>query len=178
MESAESYTALQRLEMAIIICEGPDGSGKTTLAKNFSHYEYIHNGAFETSDKAFNAYVNQIDKLTPQSNVFVDRMHISERIYGTIYHGFNMDDSKYYHVDNLLNQLGAIVLLCIPPYEVALSNWKSRLHEEMLSDEDIFKQIYQRYEAMVYSSRFARLLTAMPIVIYNYKDPIDLTEMF
>lgn len=165
--------------MSIIICEGPDGAGKTTLAKeSFKHYEYIHNGVFETPDKAYLAYANQISRLEPSSNVFIDRMHISERIYGTIYHGVYMSDAQYYQLDNLLNDLSAVVVLCIPPYEIALRNWASRLDEELLADEDTFKQVYQRYESMIYSSRYARLLTSLPIVIYNYKDPIDLNEMF
>lgn len=164
--------------MPVILCEGPDGAGKSTLARQcFSDYEYIHNGVFPTPIDAYNAYVEQISRMTPESKVFIDRQHISERIYGMVYHGVNMDDDQYYHIDSMLADIGAVVVLCLPKYETALGNWSSRLEDELINDVDAFHRIYQQYEAMMFSSRFSRWLTKLPVILYDYENPIDLKEV-
>lgn len=68
------------------LIEGPDGSGKTTLAKNISQlygHEIIHNSYPKTIDEGKNMKQYYID-LMKRDNIVIDRGWWSEFVYGTV----------------------------------------------------------------------------------------------
>lgn len=71
--------------MAVIILEGADNIGKTTMAKKLliqlPNYELIHNGKYKYRIQAIFNYLLQIKK----DDVIIDRSILSEIIYGA-YH--------------------------------------------------------------------------------------------
>lgn len=73
-----------------ILLEGPDGSGKTTLAgilKQCYNSEYFHN-TVENDDSMFRLRNSNLTNcLKVNNNIIVDRWNISEFIYGNIFRG-------------------------------------------------------------------------------------------
>jgi thymidylate kinase len=153
----------------IALLEGCDATGKTTLANSpvFSGYWKYHHGAYPSPKDAYNAYRNLLRSILEFKaqgsipNVVIDRMHISERVYGERYHGRWMTDSQYWHIDEMFCDVGGIVIHCHLPWENVVENWKAKLREEMIQDENLLKKIYTAYQDL-------HGLTEAPIYPYNY----------
>lgn len=71
----------------IIIVEGPDGAGKSTLIKRIEK-EFFNKKAnifrfSDTSDISFNDYKEKLE--TDVDNIIIDRFNLSEDVYSTVY---------------------------------------------------------------------------------------------
>jgi len=137
----------------IIVLEGPDGSGKTTLAQEFVKrygFEYVHLGVPSTSEDLFETYVTVlINARDSKKNVVIDRLHMGEATYGKIYRGQDrLGTQGVKLLTRILNGYGASVVACLPPYEVCLANWKSRHATEYVADEVPFEAIYSEYRKL------------------------------
>ena len=71
----------------IIVVEGPDGVGKSTLInhlkENFFHYNVEVFKFLDTSDISFENYKDTLE--TKLDNIIFDRFNLSEDVYSTIY---------------------------------------------------------------------------------------------
>lgn len=164
----------------IILLEGPDASGKTTLVRQEfipRGFQYIHNGVFPSPSHAYEAYINQLKFLTPNDNVIIDRMHISERIYGRIYHGECMNDDSYWHVDSMLEKLNAIALICITNFHETLRIWASRQKDELIKDPKIFERIYDEYWQCILSNERTKAYTNLITYSYDYMNPFCIEDL-
>lgn len=94
----------------LIIVEGPDGAGKTTLAKAISEEtgaEYIHAGPPRAHPMA--EYICEL----PRHDAVLDRWHLGEMIYGPLYRGqAGMTSLQFAALEQFLEQRGAVVVLC------------------------------------------------------------------
>jgi hypothetical protein len=155
----------------IIILEGPDGSGKTTLAKYLQSrhdFQYVHTGPPTDNDLLEEYGRTLYDACRSSRNVVIDRLHVGERIYGPQLRGqdrLGRDGEVLIH--RLISAYGARLVFCLPPYEVALSNWKSRFAEgmELIEKEAIYQKVYAAYRA------------TMNDVFYNAAVWFDYTRM-
>lgn len=156
----------------VIILEGPDGTGKTTLAKqiaaNFG-YEYVHNGEPKSEDM-LKEYATQLyDAINDEDEDYVfDRLHIGERIYGPL---LRQRDRLSHQGEILMNRLikanNVSLVFCFPTYEVAYANWKQRHATELVKDHEQYEKIYEEYKQRANSKGYAFSYT------YDYKK-IDL----
>lgn len=98
----------------IIVLEGADCTGKTTLAKmiheNSPGSVYLHNGPND------NSVFHYMDQLTRGSGVgapltIIDRMWLSELIYGSIVR--NSVTSDILKVVKFFNCLSAVMIMCV-----------------------------------------------------------------
>lgn len=106
----------------IIVLEGPDGGGKTTLSESIK-------GLFPTrfhslrcgppGDDAFGEYASIVDQAAQLSEagkiVVVDRLHLGELVYGLIFRGHSqitMDQAR--EIDRRLDQHGTIKAAVMP----------------------------------------------------------------
>lgn len=153
----------------IVILEGPDGSGKTTLARFLEKehgFRYIHTGPPET-DKVLDAYGRTLyDAHKSGDLVVIDRLHVGERIYGPILR----DQDKLglrgeILIQRLISAYGAQLIFCLPPFFTALANWKARHGEELVAHENTYTAIYNKY------------LSTMNSVFYNSASWYDYTRM-
>ena len=114
----------------VIILEGPDGGGKTTLAtwlKREHGFSYVHAGPPTEPADMLAEYGAQLWKaLHGRKNVVFDRLHLGELVYGPVLR--DCDGLGYYGrrlLERVLNATSTPCYVCLPPWDVCCANWKS-----------------------------------------------------
>ena len=135
----------------LIIIDGPDATGKTTLAAKLCQIcpgsQYVH----LTYDEDLNMYAYQLGILKQaiiDSNtrlVVIDRLWISENIYAGIYRGGSSKEFNEHIMDLLAQQAKALYVIAIPnSVKSGMKNHKKaqKLRDEMYGD---IAQVCKRY---------------------------------
>lgn len=126
----------------MIIVEGPDGAGKSTLIKNLGferiRLKSIRGGVggvlvdgkgdglygWGGTDHAVLAYSKQIVKAEGR-NVAFDRFHLSEIVYGPLLRPEQRPELEIHDLLNLNHHIRVKhipVILCLPPFQTTLQN--------------------------------------------------------
>lgn len=129
----------------MIIVEGPDNVGKSTLIKALLEWdpklrlvqrERFKPGMEGTIGKTY------IDMLTPtpgislteHSHSIADRGFFSECLYGPLFRGgCRMTQAEHFQIYALLHRLNAVIVWCDAPDDVIMETWQKR---EQLYDRD------------------------------------------
>lgn len=160
----------------MIIVEGCDGSGKSTLIKNLGITDTLWMGGARVKHPTRGVSWAYADNVPPvaqfgrqiQRNlhrVAFDRFHISERVYGPLLRGEQvMDDDAFERVSAELRRLRVPVILCLPPYEAAYANVTLAGRERPVYQTDAFlRRAYDEFLA----------LQPWATVVYDFtRDPI------
>lgn len=105
------------MSKGIIILEGADCSGKTTLAtviRSLGEHEYVHCGISDEVWKLHSGVVGRAGPLSADKLVIIDRLWLSEQVYGQAYRSGPAYDFGARFLDRLLTAAGAITVLCVP----------------------------------------------------------------
>lgn len=130
--------------MTLIVLEGADGTGKTTLAERFAarlpDCHYLHRGVPERHP--LEEYESDLDWYVPGShNVVCDRWHLGEIVYGLMYRGHSVLGGNVgpgrFHVDAYLRSRGAILLLTDCSKPTARHRLEQRGDEDYLDLDDL-----------------------------------------
>lgn len=127
----------------IIILDGADGTGKTTLAKklcdkiansSYVHLSKPHPGHAWDEHKI--AIINAIKAYRSGKFVVIDRHFLSEAIYGKIYRNGSEYPFAARHVDRLLYRFGAMRVITTAPVNYVIETHKKLVaeREEMYTD--------------------------------------------
>lgn len=131
----------------IIILEGPDGAGKSTLAKQLAEAFQLrihHEGPPPKDVNVLQHYGRILDAARGQNVVF-DRLYVGERVYGPVVRGEDrLGDDGYKRMRQLSWAVGALEVLCLPAFETCLQNWKDR-KGELFADPAKLRQVYEGY---------------------------------
>lgn len=142
----------------MIIVEGPDGAGKSTLIERLGMgmAEYglhlgIHAGTpnrdrmWETTvARTYDAIARDLNPDNPP--LMWDRLFYSELVYAPIMGRPNAFGSRTNYVHRLIAYTGSPVIFCMPPLETVVANVATtKQHEWVAGNEEA---IYNRYRTM------------------------------
>lgn len=127
----------------VIVLEGGDCSGKTTLAHHLVEQHgarYLHGRIFNDVWRSHVAMVRRALRLADEELVVIDRLFISELIYGRVYRGGPAYDLGARCLDRVLQRVGAVTILCVPRDQEA----QLKLHAERAKrGEEAYQNIAQ-----------------------------------
>lgn len=101
----------------IIVLEGADASGKTTLAQHFREKygaRYVHLGLYDDIWRWHLGALWRAIKLADHELVVIDRHWISECAYGQVYRTGSKYPVASRCMDRVLMKHGAVYVLCVP----------------------------------------------------------------
>lgn len=163
----------------IIILEGPDGGGKTTLAERLRQFFGTHRMAhvmkhgpyigMSTEDLCKTYFRSMTQALTYDDHVIMDRSWLSEPIYGTVYrNGANrVDLPRRRMLERVALSRGAVVVHCQPDLSLCVDTFKQRKGIEYLDNTEQLGEVYEAYETLSQH-------TCLPVVHYDYeKDALE-----
>lgn len=151
----------------IIIIEGIDGSGKTTLAKQLSAqtgYPIIHKSNPKDDVEKLRMMGEYLQLVRGNKNVIFDRCWYSEMAYGPV-----MRDKSYisfpqmYELERHAAKAGALIIYCTGPLHVLWNRCQKR-GENYVVSRDNFNEIYKEFEDIFRSPHF------IPVARYEYKE--------
>lgn len=148
----------------IIILEGCDKTGKTTLAKEICSrlgYEYI-----KISNPEYDAYQEYITHLNNTNGpTLFDRFHLGELVYGPIFRNKNdLAGYKFSNIEKVLKGKGTKII-----YTYNNVDWiKNKFIEdkETFVSENQIEDIIKAYNNVLYK-------TELPVIKYKIGDDID-----
>jgi thymidylate kinase len=150
----------------LIIFEGPDGSGKSSFAKEYAAKhgaQYVHFPALPRVNKGLGRmYVEaMLPALLGYQDVVFDRCWLSELPYGVAFReGYDrLGVASRRMLERLALRCNAVVIRCNPGWELVKTNYMARKHLEMLDNVEQLQEVYNGYMAMN---------TALRTVEFNY----------
>lgn len=140
----------------IIILEGPDASGKSTLAKDIKKINYgnktsiIHmKYKFKNKiDKYYLAAFLKTLKLCREELVILDRFHLSEKFYAKVYRGGSKWENVMDLYDDIFKIYNIFIILCLPLSIEQGKNWHNQAkikRQEMYENIDEIIPYYIKY---------------------------------
>lgn len=157
---------MERLSCRLTIFEGPDGSGKSTAAKQFADLtgaRYVHFGPLPNVTNGLSRmYVEaMLPALLGYQDVVFDRSWLSELPYGVAFRNdkVRVNSADCRMLERLAMRCGGVVVQCCPPWETVKANYLGRRNIEMLENEDQLKLVYEIYDNQP---------TMLPTLGYDY----------
>ncbi len=139
------------------ILEGPDGSGKTSLAKKLQQAHpgapILHFGAPANEEEAYaywQTYMRAIKDNAHLPVVIIDRCWYSDMVYGPVMRGKSeMSGENAENLELAIIALGGgIVLYCTGKPEMLWKRCKER-GEAYIKTYDTLKQLHAKYEEVM-----------------------------
>jgi hypothetical protein len=138
----------------IIILEGCDGSGKTTLAnwlRDELGYHIVKTGPPAPGESTFKSYTAALLEAAEAAvyngrRTVFDRLHTGETIYGPLLRGRDtLGIQGRDLIEALIAACGAVVVICAPPWEVLVKGWSGK--DDLLKRESQLRQVNDAYLA-------------------------------
>lgn len=120
--------------MPIIILEGSDCSGKTTLAHALAEvtgYEIVKGSSFEIAQLGADGMYDHMMDLLKRNNIIIDRFYLSNFVYGNIYNKPTMSDSQFMDLALETERCGALTVYVQADMDVIAERMERR------GDDDI-----------------------------------------
>lgn len=150
----------------IFIIEGPDGSGKTTLANKIAQmtgYKVVHRTQPKTQEEKDEMMSDYLHFANTTRNVILDRCWYSEMVYGKVMRDESyIDYPEMYALEKALLRHGAMIIYCTGPKSVL---WKRATErgEDYITSKEKFVEICDEYDAIMKCPHH------IPVVRYEYE---------
>ena len=149
----------------ILILEGPDGSGKTTLATRLhatTGYPIYHRSKPENDEDKANMMEQHKADFKKHKNVIVDRCWYSEIVYGNIMRdGSVIDYPEMYDLERLALSKGALLIYCTGDPAAMYKRATARGEDYITSFAD-YMQICRSYDRLMFD-----MPHLLPVVRYT-----------
>lgn len=138
----------------ITIFEGPDGSGKTTIAKEYAARTgalYVHFEAYYGVKDIYKFFIEAAQPaLLGYQDVVFDRCWHSGPIYDVVFRNLRPREQRQTPeictlLDRAVAHCNAVLVKCYPDQETCINNWKSRLDTELVKSEFKMRAIHILY---------------------------------
>lgn len=140
--------------MRHIVIEGPDGAGKTRLARFICHRHvmaYHHEGPPPAGASLLHHYGGLLANAE-RPTVF-DRLHLGELVYGPLLRGASgVSSNDLVLMRRLLRGMGVVTILCLPPWSTCYQNNRDR--EELIPDEPRLRRAYDAWASLAPTGHF------------------------
>ena len=155
----------------MIILEGPDGGGKTTVANALQEMRpdarVIHHGPYKEDSHLFPRFLASL-LARPKSAVILDRSWLSEPIYGRAMRE-GEDRVGVFHrrmLERVAFARRAIVVNCLPSWETVHETWASRKDDEYVSIDSQMARVYEGYRELSGA-------TDLPVIRHNRDSTVN-----
>lgn len=149
----------------IIIIEGPDGSGKTTLAEMLSRqtgFPVVHRTQPKSEEEKAKMMDGYVDAIKKGKNIIFDRCWYSEMAYGPIMRDKSVISyPDMYELEQLLTKRGALIIYCTDKPETLWYRCSKR-GEDYITDYDTFVSICKEFDKIM------SVPHRIPVVRYGY----------
>lgn len=163
---------MAQVSSRLTIFEGPDGSGKTTAAKDYAAAtgaRYVHFDNMPQAGKNLaRMYVEaMLPALLGYQDVVFDRCWLSEVPYGTAFRKGQdrLGVASRRMLERLAMRCGAVVIHCRPSWEYVQRVYLSRREEEYLESSNQLQVVYDQY---------GEHRTGLPELMYDYTEEAEL----
>jgi len=165
---------MNKLGKMLIICESQDHGGKTKLCQHLIEkyrFNYYHCGV-QPNIKTYHEDVLDMaffDMVKYGSNFAIDRLHLSEYVYGTLFRNGPQYDWK--DLDKAIRErckidgIKYVLLMCLPPKDIVVKGHAERNAEgnEMFDTVD---KVYDMYNDLYEENK-------KDLNLYKYDFTID-----
>lgn len=155
----------------LILIEGMDNTGKTTLAHNIiaslPHFIYHHNEKPASREDAFANIVSLIERASNKDIVCDRCCVIGEEVYGTVLRGKSL--FKPYETNILMKMLSTVTImniLCKPPIQAVIESMGERAQMEGVAEN-----AYKLYDTYVSFYHNFWKTAVNNVEIWNYRSP-------
>lgn len=169
----------------IVILEGPDGGGKSTLVEKladelylsrFSKVHVTHHGPYPHLKNPSVVYLASLRRRQHQGNqelVILDRSWLSEPIYGEVLRGGKdrVGVASRRMLERVALKCGAMVVNCLPAFEVVSRTWAARKDAELIQVPKHLLEVYKKYCQL-------EAYTDLGLVDYDYPSGGGLKSVF
>jgi thymidylate kinase len=150
--------------------EGPDGAGKSNLAKRLSEqtgFEIRHFSYPKTAYKKHFMFETYSDFIHENHNVIVDRCWYSEMVYGPLVRtGSAINKHEMYELEKLvISEGGGIIIHCTDSIAKLWCRFRKRGDDYIPDDFDLLYDIKRNYELLMHKT--AHLI---PVVRYEINE--------
>lgn len=139
----------------VVLIEGPDGTGKSTLAKVFTDrygFNYIHLGPQADIEETYKKLIGTLK--ASKNDTVIDRAILSNEVYSEIYGGTVLSDKKYAEMIHLVDR----VIMCLPKdkdkYLKEFDKLKGEREELYKSGMEKVYNLFSRYKGVSRYDRF------------------------
>lgn len=151
----------------MIILEGPDNSGKSTLANALADmfgYKVVHpGGAPKNLTDEVNMMINQ--RLLAEQNIIHDRVTcLSQPVYNTLRGEFNTNRKYMPYIRQFENDANVVIIYCRPPNELVL---KMDGHEHKPHETAEHFQLVQQNQRL-FVAAYDALMANVNHIHYDY----------